>query len=56
MQGSLVKTIVNEKAAQGQNQYQVSLSDIAAGTYFYRLITEDGISEKKLIVLKGLQN
>ncbi|HXD92316.1 MAG TPA: T9SS type A sorting domain-containing protein [Bacteroidia bacterium] len=52
IQGSLVKTIVKEKVTERQNQYQVSLLDVTAGTYFYRLITEDGISEKKLVVIK----
>ncbi|MHB8261736.1 MAG: S8 family serine peptidase [Bacteroidia bacterium] len=51
-QGSLVRTITKGQLTEGKNQYQVSLSDIADGVYFYRLITEDGICEKKLIVIK----
>ncbi|MHB8260872.1 MAG: S8 family serine peptidase [Bacteroidia bacterium] len=51
-QGSLIKTVIKGNVSEGKNQYQVSLSDIADGVYFYRLITEDGICEKKLIVIK----
>ncbi|HXU26560.1 MAG TPA: T9SS type A sorting domain-containing protein [Bacteroidia bacterium] len=53
LQGNLIKRIAKGKVSEGKNQYEVSLTDITEGTYFYHLVTEDGISEKKLVVIKN---
>ena len=51
-QGKLVKLITNGKVSKGTHQYNVSLTNISEGVYFYRLVTEKAIYSKKLVVIK----
>lgn len=55
--GKEIETLVNTKQAAGTHSVGFRKSDIASGTYFYRLIarTADGnttVDTKKMIVLK----
>ena len=51
-QGKLVKLITNGNVSEGKHQYNVSLTDISEGVYFYRIVTENVSYSKKLIVIK----
>ncbi len=50
--GQLVKTIMKGKLATGVHSYELPLTDVAEGTYFIRLLTEEKICSKKLVVIK----
>jgi len=56
MSGREVKTMVNEFKTAGYYSINLNGSDLTSGTYFYRLITSDGInnysSTKKMILAK----
>jgi chitinase len=51
--GQKVATLVNEFKPAGQHQVQWDASGFSSGVYAYRLMTEDGFSDtKKLLLLK----
>jgi len=50
--GRKVKTLVNEVKAPGTYEIAFDASQLASGVYFYRLISGDFISTKKMILLR----
>ena len=51
--GEIVKQILNEKKDKGIYNITVNLNELATGVYFYRMITSNGYSYvRKLILLK----
>jgi hypothetical protein len=52
MQGTLIKTIANEKLQEGNHVFHVSVFDIAQGVYQIKLSSETLYSTRKLIVVR----
>ena len=50
--GREVATLVNEKLSAGSYEFKFNRSDLPSGAYFCRLITEDFMATKKLILIK----
>jgi hypothetical protein len=50
--GEAVSTLVNEELNVGTYTTQWNGSGVASGVYFYRLIAEDFVDTKKLLLLK----
>ena len=51
--GELVKELINEEKEKGRYNFDINLSYLASGIYFYRMTTSKGYSNvKKLILLK----
>ncbi|MEE9430143.1 MAG: T9SS type A sorting domain-containing protein, partial [Melioribacteraceae bacterium] len=50
--GKEIRTLVNEHQEQGQYEVNFDGSNLASGTYFYRLQFEDFSETKKMILLK----
>jgi hypothetical protein len=50
--GELVRTLVNESQSAGSYNVQFDASDLASGTYIYRLIAKDFVQTKKMQLMK----
>ena len=50
--GNLVENIVNENKEAGSYSIKWNASNISSGIYLYRLVTNDFVSTKKLVLLK----
>jgi hypothetical protein len=50
--GEEVSTLVNQNLKQGGYEVSWNASDIPSGVYFYRLITQDFTSTKKMMLIK----
>lgn len=50
--GELVSTLVNEQLKPGYHQYEFDASNLASGVYLYRIITDDFVETKKMVLLK----
>lgn len=50
--GELVRTLVNESQSAGSYNVQFDASDLASGTYIYRLIAKDFVQTKKMQLIK----
>lgn len=50
--GREVATLVNQRQNPGQHQVTFNASNLASGTYFYRLRTGDFVQVKKMLLLK----
>ncbi len=48
--GKPIKTIAKGNFEKGNHQYQLPLSEIPAGMYFYKLVTDNATSTQKLII------
>ncbi|MDR9367294.1 MAG: Ig-like domain-containing protein, partial [Balneolaceae bacterium] len=49
--GATVKEVVDEELNTGYYEVEVDLRDLASGVYFYRLITEDKVDTKKMLMV-----
>jgi len=57
LKGQLVKTLLDKSLPAGNHSYQWSgknnnSQDVSSGFYFYRLISEDSIQTKKMLLMK----
>ncbi len=50
--GQEVKTLVNEYKFAGEHQIQFDGSNLSNGVYFYRIIMDDNIKTKKMLLMK----
>lgn len=50
--GASVKTVIDEDLETGYYEIPVNLGDVASGTYFYRLMTDDQMKTKKMLLVK----
>ncbi|MCC5913305.1 MAG: choice-of-anchor D domain-containing protein [Balneolaceae bacterium] len=50
--GQLVRTIVNEQQGEGRYELEINISDLSSGVYIYRLIVDDFIDSKKMMLVK----
>ncbi len=50
--GELVRSLVNEDKSAGSYSVELNASDLASGTYFYRLIANDFVQTKKMLLIK----
>ena len=50
--GQLVQTLVNEQQPEGRYEQQFNASQLASGMYFYRLIVNDFVNTKRLLLIK----
>ncbi|HSW55032.1 MAG TPA: T9SS type A sorting domain-containing protein [Ignavibacteriaceae bacterium] len=50
--GELVTTLVNEQLKTGYHQYEFNASDLASGVYIYRIIADDFVETKKMVLLR----
>ena len=50
LRGNKVKQVFSGLSQDKELRIQVNLSDLAAGSYFYRVQTEAGVSQKKIVV------
>ena len=50
--GELVSTLVNEQLKTGYHQYEFNASNLASGIYIYRIIADDFVETKKMVLLK----
>jgi len=50
--GELVSTLVNEQLKTGYHQYEFDASNLASGVYIYRIIADDFVETKKMVLLK----
>lgn len=50
--GVPVRTVVQEEMNEGYYEIPFSSNGLASGVYFYRLITEDGIKTRKMVLVK----
>ncbi|MCG2591113.1 Ig-like domain-containing protein, partial [Rhodohalobacter sulfatireducens] len=50
--GSTVKTVIDEELETGYYEIAIDLGDVASGTYFYRLMTDDKMKTKKMLLVK----
>jgi photosystem II stability/assembly factor-like uncharacterized protein len=51
--GEIVREIINEERERGVYKINLNLSDLPSGVYFYRMITDNGFSNvKKMILIK----
>jgi hypothetical protein len=50
--GREIKILFEGGALAGMNEIELNAENLAGGIYFYRLISEDFIATKKLILLK----
>ncbi|MCG2590841.1 Ig-like domain-containing protein, partial [Rhodohalobacter sulfatireducens] len=50
--GATVKEVVDEELNTGYYEVEVDLRDLASGVYFYRLITEDKVDTKKMLLVR----
>ena len=52
MLGKEVKSIVNSKLSMGRHEYDFDGSNFASGVYYYKLISDEFVETKKMILLK----
>jgi aminopeptidase N len=52
LNGKKLMTMADKNAEAGQNEIEVDLSQLANGTYYYTLKTDNFVSSKKLVLLK----
>lgn len=50
--GELVRTLVNEAQSAGNHTVEFNASDLASGTYIYRMIAKDFVQTRKMILIK----
>jgi hypothetical protein len=50
--GASLKTIIDEELEPGYYEIPVDLSELASGVYFYRLMTEDEMKTKKMLMVR----
>ena len=50
--GELVVTLVNEHLNAGYHEYEFNASNISSGIYIYRILADDFVETKKMILLK----
>ena len=50
--GEMVSTLVNEQLKTGYHQYEFNASDLASGVYIYRIIADDFVETKKMVLLR----
>lgn len=50
--GELVRTLVNEAQSAGSHTVEFNASDLASGTYIYRMIAKDFVQTRKMILIK----
>ncbi len=50
--GNEVRTLINEELNMGKHSVKFDGSDLTSGIYFYKLITPDFISAKKMLLIK----
>jgi hypothetical protein len=50
--GQLVQTLVNEQQPEGRYELQFEAGSLASGMYFYRLIVNDFVNTKRLLLIK----
>ncbi len=50
--GREVRVLVDEKKSPGSYVAKLNGSDLSSGVYFYRLVTENSIHTRKMILLK----
>lgn len=50
--GQVVNTLVNEKLAAGSYEYEFNASEMATGTYFYRITVDGSTLTKRMMLLK----
>jgi len=50
--GQLVKTLVNERLQAGSYEYEFNASDMASGSYFYRITVDGQTLTKRMMLLK----
>ncbi|TVQ76028.1 MAG: T9SS C-terminal target domain-containing protein, partial [Flavobacteriales bacterium] len=50
LRGNLVKQVFSGHSKSSRLEIRVDLSDFPAGSYFYRVQTEAGVSQKKVVV------
>jgi len=50
--GQHVTTLVSDKLNAGSYKYHWDAGGLASGVYYYRLVADDYVSTKKLIVIK----
>jgi Secretion system C-terminal sorting domain len=50
--GQVVKTLVNEKLSAGSYEYDFNASEMASGTYFYRITVDGNTLTKRMMLLK----
>ena len=51
LQGQKIATLINTKQSAGTHTVQWDASGCSSGIYFYRLVTENGFTETKSLVL-----
>ena len=50
--GKLIEILVNEKLSPGKFEVEWNASNFASGVYFYKIISDNFIETRKLILLK----
>lgn len=50
--GELVRTLVNETQSAGTHTVEFNASDLASGTYIYRMVAKDFVQTRKMILIK----
>jgi hypothetical protein len=50
LRGNLVKQVYSGLSESSNLEIRVDLSNLSAGSYFYRVHTEAGVSQKKVVV------
>lgn len=50
--GRRVKELVNEEKEPGRYEIQFNVNNLSSGVYFYRIVTTDFVSTKKMMILK----
>lgn len=50
--GVPVRTVLNEEMNEGYYEIPFQKNDLASGVYFYRLITEEGVKTRKMVLVK----
>jgi photosystem II stability/assembly factor-like uncharacterized protein len=51
LRGNLVKQVFSGRIESSDQHIRVDLNDLAAGSYFYRVQTDEGVSQKKVVVV-----
>jgi len=50
--GELVATLVNEHLNAGYHEYEFNASNISSGIYIYRILADDFVETKKMVLMK----
>ena len=51
-EGKVVRELLSEEMTSGQHQLEVNVSDLASGTYYYKMITSDFAASKYMNVVR----